>query len=379
MTKYESSTPSCIIRPAGRWTSWLRHCFVIRPFVIRHWVRGFTLLELTVAMAILSVLLVGLGSAVMLASRAVPDGKSYGSAVLAAGSAVDQIALDIGYATSITTHTATELIFTVPDRNGDASPETIRYWWSGTPGDPLLCQWNGNAAVPIADSVQEFQLGYDVRSEPLPTTYSEGGETLLACYTPYYDVDAYTVDNTHWIAQCFTPALPADATSWSVTRIRIRLRANGTRDGQIAVQLRTTAGGIPSPFVLAETLLAESTLDWDFRWIDIAFQGATGISPSSGLCILVKPKLNSPPCDVRYDDSAPSGGMARTSDAGSSWTLESWKSLRYYVYGKVVTPGPAAYQQRLTSVRVRLRCGTDGRSRVQTSIPVLNQPQVVGP
>ena len=379
MTKHECKVSGCVMHPADHATWRLRHFFVTRPSVLRYWFGGFTLLELTVAMAILSVLLVGLGSAVMLASRAVPDGKGCNAAVLTAGAALDQIALDTRYATSVTTHTATELVLTVPDRNGDASPETIRYWWSGTPGDPLLRQLNGNTAVPIAESVQEFQLGYEVRTEPLPPSASEGAETLLACYTPYYDIKAYPVDDTHWIAQCFTPNLPSDAVSWSVTRVQIRLRANGSLDGQIAVQLRTTAGGLPSPSVLAETILAESTLDWDFQWVEIAFQGATGISPASGLCILVKPKLNSPPCDVRYDNSAPTGGMARTSDAGDSWTLESWKSLRYYVYGKVVTPAPTSYQQRLITLRVRLRCGTSGLARVNTSIAVLNQPQMVGP
>jgi len=349
------------------------------PPMLRHKRRrGFTLLEVIVATAVFSVLLVGLGSAVMLACRAVPDGKSYSSSVLSAGRAADQIAADVSYATSVSTHTATEMVLTLPDRNGDASPETIRYFWSGTAGDPLLRQFNGGSAVPVAEHVQEFQLGYDVQSVQLPASYSEGAETLLASFTGVTDVRDYLVDGNSWIAQCFTPTLPADAASWSVTRVQLRLSPTLLPLGETEVQLRTTTGGIPGPLVLAETTVAESSLVAGFQWKEIAFTGATAISPFSGVCILLKSKSISASCYVRYDNVAPSGGMAWTGDGGTTWTLEPARSLRYYVYGKFASTSANAYQQLLTSVQLKLRCGTNGASRISTAIAVLNRPQLVG-
>ena len=45
-----------------------------------------------------------------------------------------------------------------------AGPETIRYAWSGTPGDPLTRQYNGGTVLNVSDYVQFFSLDYSKRA-----------------------------------------------------------------------------------------------------------------------------------------------------------------------------------------------------------------------
>jgi len=124
---------------------------------------GLTLVEVVVAIAITSILLAGMASALLIASRAAdPVGPT--NTVLATSMAAHDILGELRFAIAFTERTATAVEFTVADRNGDEAPETIRYAWSGTAGDPLTRQYNGGTAVNVVENVQEFQLDYDLRT-----------------------------------------------------------------------------------------------------------------------------------------------------------------------------------------------------------------------
>ncbi len=74
--------------------------------------------------------------------------------------AIQMITLDLSLATALSQQSAEAVTLVVPDRNGDGQPETIRYSWSGTPGDPLTRQVNGSPAAIIAEDVHLFSLTY---------------------------------------------------------------------------------------------------------------------------------------------------------------------------------------------------------------------------
>ncbi len=132
---------------------------------------AYTLVELVVAVAVTGILLAGMGSAIFVASRA-SDSGTVPSNTVEGSRAVAEIAAELREATSFSERTATSVAFTVADRNSDAAPETIRYGWSGTPGDPLTRQYNAGTVVEILEEVYEFQLGY-----PLMTITEEGPPT----------------------------------------------------------------------------------------------------------------------------------------------------------------------------------------------------------
>jgi hypothetical protein len=122
---------------------------------------GFSLLEAVLSIAIIAVIMGGMSSVMLLASRSL---NSRIGDVSVSAEVVDEIVGDLNLAESITEQTATAVTVVVPDRDGDSQPETIRYSWSGTPGDPLMRQVNASAAVAVAENVQQFRLDYVTRT-----------------------------------------------------------------------------------------------------------------------------------------------------------------------------------------------------------------------
>lgn len=356
-----------------------RSVLPVRPSTLR---RGLTLVEVTITAAIMTILLAGMGSAILLASKAQPEAKSVPSAVIASSRAADLLAADLFHAASISSATATEIAFSVADRTGDGAAETIRYVWSGASGDPLLRQINGGTAATVASDVREFQLVYDKRQVALPTSYSEGAEVVLASNDSQYAVSSVTVNSSSFSAQYFQPTLPANTTSWKVTRVRIRLGYHDWPWGRTTVQLRLANGAVPGDFVLEERSIMEYYLGWYGQWEEFTFSNVAGLPPGNALCLVLTGNSSSGTCEVQVQGFGSTGASryyVSSSNGGTSWTTSPGLNMNYYVYGKASTPDPVSYQYLLTDVRCTLRSGPDSGARVQTSIRVVNEPQVTGP
>lgn len=126
----------------------------------KHRRSAYTLIEMTVSLAVMSVLMGGVGSALVLASRAMPASKSPHTSKLASYHVMDLLVNELLIVQTVTAYSATGITFTVADRNADGAPETIRYAWSATPGDPLTRQYNGGSVGTVAADVYEFGLEY---------------------------------------------------------------------------------------------------------------------------------------------------------------------------------------------------------------------------
>jgi len=348
---------------------------------------GFTLAEVIVSAASMGVLMVGIASAVLLASQALDDGNNPSTNVHAATTAVDQIVRDAASALSISEQSATVLAFAVPDRDDDQNDEVIRYAWSGTLGDPLTRQYNGGSIVAILDDLQEFQLGYDVASEgggegdPV-----EGDETLLIGYDAYQDLYDFRVDDQTWVGQYFEPVLPEGTTSWRVTRVMFRARADGLSLGAVKIQLReATAEGLPTSTVLEQVIISE----WDFGtsydpWYEVAFSQVSGLAPGQGLCLVFEfatdPYWEEYCCKIEYhkDGGAtpPNTHMAVTLNGGTSWMSDSGFSLRFYAYGTVTGSDGGGGVGWVSCLHVSLRTGPEASTRVDAAVQMLNTPLV---
>jgi prepilin-type N-terminal cleavage/methylation domain-containing protein len=166
---------------------------------------AFTLLELVISMAIASILLVAMQSVVLVAARAIPDGRTVGSRVTAGAAQITSLTSDLFYATAVSEMTATAITFTVPDVTGDGAPDTVRYAWSGNAGAPLTRQVNGGAVVSVLPSVQSFNLVYDKRPVLAPTTYATTAETLFVNSNGSSNLTSFKVSSNNWPGQSFTP------------------------------------------------------------------------------------------------------------------------------------------------------------------------------
>lgn len=123
---------------------------------------GYSLIELVVSMGSATMLLVGLASTIFISSRAL-DGNSALKKRTDASAVLGDVVSDMSHAIRFSERTANAVTFTVPDRDGDTRPDTIRYAWSGTPGDPLMYSFDGEPEVAIADDVQTFNLTFLTR------------------------------------------------------------------------------------------------------------------------------------------------------------------------------------------------------------------------
>jgi hypothetical protein len=330
------------------------------------------------------IIVVGLSSSMLVASRAMPDTDNPANAILAAGATAEEIASEIQYAISINSHSSTMIEFKVADRNGDETPETIRYEWSGTIGDPLTRQYNAGTVVDILDDVQEFTLSYDLAplSEEV-TGENESTETRLVSYDSDDYLSEYQICSCKWYGQYFLPTLPADAISWKVTRIEFFACAEGTPASKAGIQLRLpTEDNLPSDIILEQKELPEVTLLDTYLKQEFTFSNVSGLSPDQGLYLVIICLSGSYPARIRGQYKCVNESnimLACTTNYGDSWWTFYDDSFLFSVYGTVTTSGQPQIQNTYTleSVGMSLRTGDNKQTTISTGLKTPDKPKVI--
>lgn len=126
--------------------------------------QGFTLIEVILSTAIMAIIMTAMMSVMLLVSRTVNSGGGVNDRTVQAQDVIGQVVADLSLAVQFTERTDRAVTFTVPDRDADGNPETIRYAWSGTAGDPLTRQYNGAAVVNVAENVHQFDLAWILKT-----------------------------------------------------------------------------------------------------------------------------------------------------------------------------------------------------------------------
>jgi len=344
--------------------------------------RGFTLIEMVVAVAVMSVIMLGVGSAMIIAGRAMPDAANPAAAAITAGRALQQIATELQYAVAVNENSATAIEFTVADRTNDDVPETIRYAWSGTPGDPLTRQYNAGAVVEMLGSVQDFALSYDLETiSNEVTAVNESAETLLIEHRSTQNLADYTISSSASYGQYFLPSLPPDTVTWKVTRVQFFAKTHAPVKGESKVQLQlATVAHQPSGTVLEETTLLESTLTKDYLTQELSCSNAGELAPTQGLCLLVEWVADKDACNLQGQSAGittADSHLLQSTDQGASWSSVANQSLLYQVFGTVTAPVTQiqnTYYLRLANIE--LKTTDDEQSIVHTSARTLNRPEV---
>jgi prepilin-type N-terminal cleavage/methylation domain-containing protein len=308
-------------------------------------VAGFTLVEVTISVAIMAVVAAALGSTLVLASRALDQDAGPAASVVATRRAADRMLAELTAAMSFSERTATSVTFTVPDRDGDGLPETIRYAWSGNGGDPLTRQYNNGAPESVADGVQRLNLTYLLRTvDPPPPREVESAEQLLIAHddAPGGNFKELNLQDKNGCGAYFKPALPVNAVRWKVTRIefvaRKPLLANGTLVFQISYP---TASLKPGTQVLASPTLAASSLPLLPAWQALTFNTLDNLDPTRGLCFTARTASTSNQASFQYEEGAVpmtpnTHWMTYNNSVGWSGQ-QDLTDMRIRVYGTVTT------------------------------------------
>lgn len=381
--------------------------------------RAFTLAEALVSLGILSVLLVGMQSAIMLAGKAMPDANPLSAQVVDSRRAQEVVASDLAYATNIINRTATDVTFEVADRNGDAKPETIRFYWSG-PGTSLMRVYNGVESV-VSRDVRDFKLSYITRTvsktETVSTEVEDASDKEVGAFTTHSSgspspkdftvagAAASTGEMKGWAAEYFKlKNIPSGASKVRFTRAEVRLKTYTS--GQLTVSLGVSdptvgvfsaAGTSTVPTVGTAVggagRLSRSGLSTTTYYPVIATlpDGATSTRINGGFYIVVKghdstsPTVylqylynSKPPADTWHMEWSTNGGST-WQPAAADWNL---RDMPFRVFGRYTTGSTTTTVTNthyLTTVAMTLNGSDENQSRLDTAVQVLNEPQVSAP
>jgi prepilin-type N-terminal cleavage/methylation domain-containing protein len=124
--------------------------------------RGFTLIELVVALSIASVLTLAMGSVLVVASRAAPAASDRMVRSAHAARALDVLADEATTAIGVQTFNPFGRVdFTVPDRTGDGLPESVSVRASS--GSIVLARSDVTANETLVDGVSLFTVTASTR------------------------------------------------------------------------------------------------------------------------------------------------------------------------------------------------------------------------
>jgi hypothetical protein len=333
--------------------------------------RAFTLVELVISSALLTVLLLAGAATASLVRRA---GMSpVGDSSLALANAMSELRRDIECATSVGPVSDHAVAITVPDRTGDGSAESITYSWSGVAGAPLTRTVNGGPVTVLVASMQAFSLDTDtttitVQSPDQPL--APAAQTVGSCVTSS-GFSTIQCNSTRWVAVAFPPSLPAGTTSWTLNSVRLSLRRNGTADSTFAVQVRTTNGQTPTSTVLGSVTVNESSLGTSYAYHDYTFSGISGLSPSAPLAIVLQPISGTNFAEWQFTGSGgainAADAMFQSTNSGSSWSQLSGQEPLFIVTG---TPSAsAAATEPMEVVRV-VRITAEALRGVRTAFEI---------
>ena len=348
--------------------------------------RGWSLVELLVSTAASAVLIGGLASAVVLATRALPAPSEGAGAPADVALVADQLAADLTFAVSVSELSSRRIAFQVPDRTGDGVPEELTYEWSGAVGAPLRLSRNRSAFVDLLPRVSDFTLmpGTTTVTEQTAPTRQTNSTLLASCLTGSVTSDA-SIQGTLWTGNVFRPDLPADAVSWRPSAVWLCLAANGMPNGTARVRLYALDWrGVPAGTPLAETTVLESGLTVSYQWYEFAWPGVPELAPGTGVAFIVEHVSNAPSCKVgfRFTPTASERGYNRvvSTDGGQTWNHMSTHSVLFSLYGTVVreVPGGSVDRHYLTTVRVRLAVDGATDRTLETTVRLLNTPEVDG-
>lgn len=115
---------------------------------------GFTLAEIVVSLSILTIVMTGLMSALLLSTKALPHADDTGMVAPDADAALEMIMADAMFA-SILNKDGSKLRLYLPDRDGDTNQEVVNYELDdpGNPPTSLLREYNGGAKRTVLTGV----------------------------------------------------------------------------------------------------------------------------------------------------------------------------------------------------------------------------------
>lgn len=336
--------------------------------------RGFTLIEMVLSISIVGVVMGATAGVALFVHRAAATSNTAASS---APDAIRTLQEDLQYATRISAATANSITLEVPDRNADGVADQVRYAWSGVAGASLFRVDRIGAATAIVPSVAEFALStFTDRIGSAPTMGESSSRVLVSNHGSGANA---SVGDASFVAQAFSPSLPADALWWRVTSVRVGLArdSSGGLGGDLRVRLHNSTFANVGPRIASCADVRKSSLPSNAGWYDFPVIDCPQIDPSQQIAVLLAGEGNSriASLDVQSSGSIPAGtALLESSNAGGGWSNQSGKCLKFEIEGVVGTRSGISPVHRIVAVTVRLRAANSNTPWMTTIAPI-NQPE----
>jgi prepilin-type N-terminal cleavage/methylation domain-containing protein len=354
--------------------------------------RGFTLIELTMALVVTTVLVGAVGSLVVMTTRAAAGNPRALSNSAGAAEAIDRFVAELSCAITVSEATSSAVSFTVADRNNDAQPETIRYSWAGA-GTPLRRELNAAAAVNVTGNLAQLNLAYTTTKQTTTSSVTnsvDSGEVLLSSFTGWTGITPtireLALTPAFQATQFFRidkVSLPSTLTSLRLTKVRLMMRkGTGTNNYTVAIQ---GPGAGPQPDAVnrgSPVTTPAAALGATMGWVDVPLPDTTFSSKLTDFNIVVK-GTGANSGLVRYLDGAGAPAdvpvFLYSTDSGSSWLPASGRNrydMPYEVWGSYISTSTTnvdidIYTLHSVSVTVQPSGAT---SPAVTKVRTLNRP-----
>ncbi len=341
---------------------------------------GVTLLELVSSLAISSILVAGLASALNVAYLSTPRRETKSTVALRMSRAIETICNDLRYATSLTQLSDNSITLTVPDRDGtDPAIEVIEYTWNAGPASPLIRTFNGQSTV-ILPSVEAFNLVPRLRSVPLPTTYSESEEVLLASYTSLLELKGVTIGSTNWHGQTIRPQ-PAGAAEWKLTQFRFQGSRQNLNSNMTRVDLCRETALLPRE-LLETVVIPSNALPLIFTPYAVSFSNCPYLPVGQGVSVIFRAHSSGPTINIQCQKSnanpAPHAKV-RTITGENGWEVDSGSSMLFEAWGKYKTANPQIQQHFVNALGVSVVLGSSNPMQFHAVVQILNEPELPSP
>ncbi len=305
--------------------------------------RAFTLIEVVLATAILSVLLAGMGVALAMSAQAADLGNESNARAGDAARVLAQMHAEVAAATAIIERSEDSVEFTIADRDGDGAEETLRYEWSGVAGSPLVRSGKGLQARPILPAIDAFSIGIELQPPPIVTTANDRTlEEFRAHAAPSFAFMAITSSIN--AAQSWAPPQVPGIASYRISKIVIPYRAS--RSGTMRLRVFPATSDRPSSgtALVSRSLTITSTAS-AVAAATFELSPAITLNPGQSVWLVIEApgSMRSPvelPVATGQRDQPVSGLLAVTSSTGSTWTYRVHSDLGFLVSGDTVSQLP---------------------------------------
>jgi type II secretory pathway pseudopilin PulG len=333
--------------------------------------RAFTLVEMLVSLATVTVIAGAIMSTMVIAARALPAAGDRTDRATSARRAIAQLTAEVALASEVASLSATSIEFTHPDVDGDKSPDVIRYEWGGKAVDGLVRTLNGVPST-LLDRIADFSLVATTRDARIEGagTPELGDEQLLAQFDDCGTTKLF-LGSKEAQAQYVRPVLPGDATNFAVTKVELRVYRGDDTATVLNAAIHADSNGPASLPLQASTLRASGDKDTDGMF-PATFAVPVELTAGTGVWIVVYSTLGT--ADSLYKKAPVANGREMAASgtwvsAAFAWTQRPEASLRYKLYGRVRRPTDLQVT-RVDAVRVSLTI--DGSAETHSGGAVLH-------